>query len=86
MSLDSVLPDGVDDGGREFYLKVKEENNTVLILKAKSEGESGEKRFHVKSSSPFMTKTHFNEIDTTLQTVGALEVSTQPFVLVPDKS
>lgn len=53
VSLYSVLPDSINDGVREFHVKVKEENNAVFILK-KNKGGTGEKILSITSSLSFI--------------------------------
>lgn len=57
----------------------------ILCLSWKQKVREEQVRKCSPSGSPFIFKTHFNEVDATLQTVGTLEISTQPFVLVPDQ-
>lgn len=49
VSFYSVLPDGINDGVREFHVKVKEENNGVFILR-KNQGGTGDKILSIASS------------------------------------
>lgn len=84
-----MLPDGIDDGGREVDVKVTQKHNAVVILRMRTHIYLGSSETPVtfRLSCPISVgfNTHVYKVDACLQASGALKVSTQLHILVSER-
>lgn len=84
-----MLPDGIDDGGREVDVKVTQKHNAVVILRMRTHIylSSSETPVTFRLSGPISVgfNTHVYKVDACLQTSRALKVSTQLHILVSER-